>query len=183
MLLKKETSWSRVYKNIDVDTTALANEIVDILESIGLSATFKEKGLLRKHVVLQFSKKGKLISKVSGQITFEPKKNIFRVEMKFSHLLAGEYYDYLRELWENMDNLVAKHGIKRKTLIALEPTKQVAAQQAPPQTAPVQQVSVVIPTIQPPQQQQPQTQTKCPYCGAIITQPAKFCPNCGAALQ
>jgi len=98
--------------------------------------------------------------------------------------------DNLRELWQNMDTLVQKHGIKTKGLpieIEGKTMAPVTQQPTPPPGQPVQQVSVVVPIVTPqqPQQQQPPqvTITRCPYCGATITQPAKFCPNCGSALQ
>jgi len=70
VVLSKGTTWTRVYKNIDVDAMSLANEIARILQSIGFSASIKEKGLIRKSVTVKFSKKGGLFSYVRGELRF-----------------------------------------------------------------------------------------------------------------
>jgi len=198
--VSKATVWTRVYKNIDVDVMSLANEIAEILQKIGLSAAIKEKGFLKKTVLVNFSKGG-MLSWVRGHLEFSGGPKKFTVQMSFSHFRSGDIVDMLRELWQNMDTLVQKHGIKVRGLpIEIEAQKPTTAPtqptvaQAPPQAPaqPVQQVSVVVPVAtptapaQPAQPQQPQQVTvkTCPYCGATITQAdAKFCPKCGASLQ
>ena len=193
--MSKGTTWTRVYKNIDVDAMSLANEVAQILQSAGFSASIKEKGLIRKSVTVNFKKKGGLFSFVRGELRFSGDSKKFMVEMSFIGARPGSLKDILREIWQSMDTLVQKHGVKTKGLpIEIEGKMPQAQQPAPPQaqqqTQPVQQVSVVVPIVTPQQpQQQPQqpvqvTVTRCPHCGATITQPgAKFCPNCGASLQ